>query len=89
MDYTRLIIKGKVHGVGYRYFVFKKAIEKKARGYVRNLTDGSVEVLIDAISAKDERFMTSIEKGPVLSRVDEILRDELPIGGNIFDFNIK
>jgi acylphosphatase len=38
-------IRGRVQGVGFRYYVVEKALAQGLRGYARNEHDGSVEVL--------------------------------------------
>ena len=49
MSQARLeaIVKGRVQGVGFRYHVTQHAREKDITGYVRNLWDGSVEVVAE------------------------------------------
>ena len=89
MKYKRITITGKVQGVGFRYFVYKKAISRRARGYVRNLGNGDIEIVIDAIIANDQQFVEQLIKGPVLSRVEDSHIDEIDLGGQILDFNIR
>ncbi len=76
-----LNIKGKVQQVGYRYSVIGHVETKKLPvvGYVRNLPDGSVEVLAegDIESLKDlHRFCT---QGPPGAQVREVSQELLPI----------
>lgn len=44
---AHLFISGMVQGVGYRWFVMRKAKEYKLNGYVRNLYDGDVDVEVE------------------------------------------
>jgi acylphosphatase len=62
-------ITGVVQGVGYRYFVSRRATEYGLRGWVKNHADGSVQ--IDAIGAKGhlEDFLKYVRIGPPGSRV--------------------
>ena len=57
MDGLSVIVKGRVQGVGFRYFTHNLANSMDLSGWVRNLRDGSVEVL--AIGPKQvlERFL--------------------------------
>ncbi len=76
-----LNIKGKVQKVGFRYSVVDYVIshELKIVGYVRNLPDGSVEVIAqgDIEAIKDlHRFCT---KGPPRAEVREVTEDLVPI----------
>ena len=67
----RVIIRGRVQGVGFRYFTKARADELQIRGWVRNLPDGNVEVLACAKKEILERFMHYLETGPIGSQVDE------------------
>ena len=44
-DSTHIVVSGRVQGVGYRYFAAARAKMHGILGYVRNLPDGSVEVV--------------------------------------------
>lgn len=69
---ARLIVRGRVQGVGFRRFVFKQAQNFPISGWVRNNIDGSVE--IEAIGAPMviADFCREVAKGSFLARVDEI-----------------
>ncbi len=76
-----LIIKGKVQRVGFRYSVADFVIQEKLPivGHVKNLPDGSVEVIAqgDLESLKSlHRFCT---KGPPRAEVREVTQDLIPI----------
>ncbi len=63
-------VRGKVQGVGYRYFTKSKAHELGLTGWVRNLGDGSVEFLAKGRKETLEQFMHYLEAGPLGSRVE-------------------
>lgn len=65
-------INGWVQGVGYRYFVVNSALTLGLRGYVRNLSDGSVEVLAQGSRPNLERLLTLLQRGPAAAEVNEI-----------------
>ena len=65
-------VNGWVQGVGYRYFVVNNALALGLRGYVRNLSDGSVEVLAQGTRANLERLLTMLQRGPTAAEVNEI-----------------
>lgn len=65
-------VTGEVQGVGYRYFAFKNANELGIRGYVRNLADGSVEVLAEGEKELIEHYKSILSQGPGFSSVDQI-----------------
>jgi acylphosphatase len=67
-----LTIKGRVQGVGYRRFVWRKAQEIGVSGWVRNLPDGSVETLIQGSEEEIRKMKFWCEKGPFGSNVTGI-----------------
>jgi acylphosphatase len=86
-----LLIKGKVQRVGFRYSVINHVLTNKLPivGHVRNLPDGSVEVIAqgDIEALKDlHRFCT---KGPPKAEVREVIQDLVQISGQIYsDFTV-
>ena len=67
-----IIIKGKVQGVGYRYWLYKIAIQTNIDGWVKNKISGEVEALI---IGKEEDVIDMIkicEKGSSLSLVNKV-----------------
>jgi acylphosphatase len=64
------IIRGRVQGVGFRYFAKNKAEELHLTGWVRNLPDGTVEVLAVGPVPALEQFMQRLKVGPMGSRVE-------------------
>ncbi len=64
------VIKGRVQGVGFRYFAKNTAEVLNLTGWVRNLPDGNVEIMaVGPISAL-EQFMQRLKTGPIGSRVE-------------------
>ncbi|MEO8362443.1 MAG: acylphosphatase [Vicinamibacteria bacterium] len=65
------VVRGKVQGVGFRYFARQRADVHGVAGFVRNQPDGSVEVhaegKVEALSA----FEAEIRSGPSFGRVDD------------------
>ena len=68
----RFLIRGRVQGVGFRYFAQRSAARHQVRGFVRNLEDGRVEAWAqgDAGSVKD--FGEDLAAGPQYSVVEDI-----------------
>lgn len=62
-------VRGRVQGVGFRHFVLSIAPEYGVRGYVRNMRDGSVEVLAIGSEKILKLFAQAVEKGPRFGRV--------------------
>lgn len=69
---VRLIIRGRVQGVGFRRFVYKHARFLELAGWVRNNPDGSVEIEAHGDNQTVIQFTADMHKGPFFSRVDEI-----------------
>jgi len=75
MELYRFIIFGRVQGVFYRKAVSQAAMRKQIRGYVKNLSDGSVEVVAELIDDDLEAFLALLREGSPLSHVDTISYD--------------
>jgi acylphosphatase len=65
-------VMGRVQGVGYRFFAQRYASAQGIRGYVRNLPDGSVEVVAEGTRAALERFLDALWTGPNKTGVSEV-----------------
>ena len=55
MPAARYVVRGRVQGVGYRYFVLRQAEELGLAGFARNLPDGSVEVIAEGARGRARR----------------------------------
>lgn len=60
----RWIIRGRVQGVGFRYFTQRSAFELGLTGYVRNREDGGVEVYASGPADQLSRFAALLQRGP-------------------------
>src|SRR5438552_1968091 len=65
-------VRGYVQGVGFRYFVVQKALALGLRGYARNESDGSVEVLAQGTRPTLERLLAVLRQGPASAEVEEV-----------------
>jgi acylphosphatase len=68
----RLKIKGAVQGVGFRDWAIAEAKARGLDGWVRNRSDGSVEVLIAGPHAKVEEMLKAATQGPDAAQVTQI-----------------
>jgi acylphosphatase len=83
---VRLSIRGRVQGVGYRWWAIREARRLGLDGWVRNRHDGSVEVLAVGLAVAIETFIEACRHGPVGAMVAEIDRaDARDDGGAGFD----
>ncbi|TNE73498.1 acylphosphatase [bacterium] len=73
----RIIVQGKVQGVGFRYFAYQKANELNLTGSVENLDDGSVKVIAIGQNEKLSAYIHLLREGPPFSRVSSVNFDEI------------
>ncbi len=71
------LIRGRVQGVGFRWFVHREAAELGLRGWVRNTDSGEVEVLAAGEPGPLAELRTELHKGSRGSRVDAVIEHEL------------
>jgi acylphosphatase len=67
------IIKGKVQMVMFRDFVQKQAFLLDIKGEVRNLNDGTVEVIAQGLERKLKLLIEQIKKGSALAEIEDII----------------
>ena len=67
-----IVIIGKVQGVGFRYWLYKAAIQRNIDGWVRNKISGEVEALLIGNDAEINSLIKLCEKGPPSSEVTKI-----------------
>ena len=90
-ELLHIIVRGRVQGVGYRYFIRDAAQRLGISGWVRNLPGGEVEVLARLKPASRGRFLAALQQGPTMSQVSDLEITEPP-SGTVFpdqDFNIR
>jgi acylphosphatase len=71
------LIKGRVQGVGFRWYVHREAAALGLRGWVRNTDDGHVEVVAAGDPEVLTELQTALHKGSRGSRVDALIEHEL------------
>ncbi len=89
-DLARLhaYVSGYVQGVGFRYFTLRTAQQLALVGWVRNLSDGSVEVVAEGRKAVLEAFLTELKRGPQSSRVENVRYTWYPARGEFNKFEV-
>ena len=81
-------VRGRVQGVGFRYFVESAAMREGLHGWVRNLPDGSVEAQAEGDVDAVERFERALRHGPPAARVDEVRVDSMDPTGRDTGFAV-
>ena len=73
----RYLIQGRVQGVGFRWFVMREAERLGLEGYVRNLPDGSVEVVARGDDGAMGQLERALRRGPSSARVEHVEKQEV------------
>ena len=84
-----VIARGRVQGVGFRYYTGEAAAHYRVTGWVQNLPDGSVQACFEG---EEENVRAQVEwcrRGPTQARVDELLVEEGTYTGEFSGFSIK
>lgn len=82
-------IRGVVQGVNFRYFTRRAALEHQITGWVCNLPDGDVEVVLEGKESNVRKVIAWCHEGPSAARVDEILIDWEDFRGEFSDFEVR
>jgi len=83
----KIIFFGRVQGVGFRFTAFRTANRLQLVGWVRNLPDGSVEMLTQGASGDIEQCLIEI-KDYFSGYITDIKIDEVPVNAACNDFRI-
>lgn len=85
MQRVKVLVDGRVQGVGYRYFVEKQAVRYGISGHVKNLPGGKVEIDAEGEVDQIRDFLEQCHQGPPMARVDLFHRlDVTPYGHTRF-----
>ncbi len=85
---VRMVVTGRVQGVGFRYFTRQAAASLGLVGWVRNLASGEVEVQVAGPPSALEAFRGRLRRGPAGSRVDSLNEADLASNPSWTDFRI-
>lgn len=69
---AKVRIGGRVQGVGYRYFCYRRALDFGLTGWVRNDPDGAVSLLAEGEKTAVESLIAELRIGPPTSSVSEV-----------------
>jgi acylphosphatase len=82
-------VSGRVHGVFFRAFVEGHAEGLNLTGYVRNMPDGTVEVMAEGERERLEKLVRYLETGPPAARVEEVVTRWAEYSGLFKSFHIR
>lgn len=74
----RYRVRGRVQGVGFRFFTERAALAEGLHGWVRNADDGSVEIEVEGDAEAVDRFERAIHRGPAGARVTGVDVQDMP-----------
>ena len=89
IDRQRILVTGRVQGVGFRAFVAQQAQYLRLAGWVRNVGYSQVEAVAEGRKDILEGFMEVIRRGPPASRVDEMEVEWSPATGEFSTFEVR
>lgn len=78
MAAQRFLVRGRVQGVGFRWFVLRQAEALHLRGFARNLRDGSVEVVAAGSEPALAQLAQALARGPAMARVERVDASDFP-----------
>ena len=76
MKAYEITVKGRVQGVGYRYFAKSKADLLKIKGWVKNLQNGNVSIHAEGDEQSIQTFIDYCRQGPTRAIVSDVLVNE-------------
>jgi acylphosphatase len=78
----RYLVRGRVQGVGYRYFVLREAAALGVTGFARNRSDGAVEVVAEGSDATLSDLEARLRQGPAFAEVTDLEREAIDPRGD-------
>jgi acylphosphatase len=85
----RFLVRGRVQGVGFRWFVEREAHTLGIAGWVRNRADGTVEVLAIGTREQLSGLRSRLREGPRAARVDDVEESEAETVKGLNSFRIE
>ena len=85
---VKLVVDGTVQGVFFRQFVKDSADKFGLFGFVRNLEDGNVEVVLEGDGDKITQIIEIIKKGPEHSQIRNVSVEEQKFSGEFKEFKV-
>src|ERR1700690_3772601 len=89
VEALRFVVRGRVQGVGFRWFVEREAHILGIAGWVRNNADGSVEVFAQGTRDQLSGLKSRLREGPRAARVDAVEVSEASTAAGVSSFRIE
>jgi len=85
---ARFVVQGTVQGIFFRQFVKEHAEDLKLRGFVRNLEDGTVEIVAEGEAENLGRLNEFLKKGPAHAQIRNVVVEERKWEGDFEGFKV-
>jgi len=89
VEARRFVVRGRVQGVGFRWFVEREAHILGIAGWVRNNADGSVEIMAQGTRDQLSGLCSRLREGPRAARVDAVDESEARPAAGVSAFRIE
>lgn len=89
IEARRFLVRGRVQGVGFRWFVEREAHILGLAGWVRNNADGAVEVLAQGTAEQVNSLRDRLQQGPRAARVDRVDESSANLTQGLKTFRIE
>jgi acylphosphatase len=83
------VVRGRVQGVGFRYYVVRAARRLAVTGWVANDGDGSVRVIAEGPATDLDSLEETIRRGPPGAIVDDVAAVRMPATGGFDAFEVR
>ena len=83
------VVRGRVQGVGFRYFVLREAARLGLRGWVANEADGSVRCVAEGRKRDLEELLAGLREGPGGAVVRSVSEAWMPAAGRFDGFRVR
>jgi acylphosphatase len=88
-DTVRIIVSGLVQGIGYRYYIYRQAVQLGLTGYVRNLPTGQVEIVASGDKGLIDEMVEAARVGPRYASVSDVQLERIEPDRTFRDFVIR
>ena len=85
----RIVVSGRVQGVGFRYATVTEARRLGLVGWTRNAPDGSVEIVAEGELADIRALVAWCQTGPPMARVRNVVHAEVPRDTQLNEFGMR
>ena len=84
----RILVAGRVQGVCFRAAAKQQAGKLLCKGFVRNLSDGQVEIVAEGTDDVLQKLIDWSHKGPLMAKVEKVVTEEIESIEQFIDFEV-